>query len=69
MGDYRTCQSNLWRRVACHVTVSSASQLGRMIVQMSDKEEKGEKEMNLFFNQNWCTLIDKASNASSKQSR
>ena len=48
MGDYRACR----RRVACHVTFSSVSQLGRMIVQMSDKEEEGEKEMNLFLNQN-----------------
>ena len=37
--------------VACHVTFSSDGQLGRMIVQMREKGEKGEKEMKFNFQQ------------------
>ena len=49
MRDYRACQSNLWHGVACHVTFGSVSQLGTMIVQMREKEEKGKKEMKFNF--------------------
>ena len=49
MRNYRACSINFWRGVVCHVTFSSVSQLEMIIVQMREKEEKGEKKTKFNF--------------------